>query len=40
MRSAAATKLPDSTTCRKTLMLVRVSTAKVYIREMLSTERV
>src|SRR5882762_11802451 len=24
-RSAAATKLPESTTCRKTLMLVRVS---------------
>lgn len=30
MRSAAATKLPDSTTCRSTLMLVSVSTRTVY----------
>lgn len=29
-RSAAATKLPDSTTCRKALRLVRVSTRLVY----------
>ena len=31
MRSAAATKLPDSTTCRNTLMLVSVSTGIVYV---------
>src|ERR1700730_9566992 len=35
MRSAAATTLPDSTTCRNTLMLVSVSTRVVYVRGML-----
>src|SRR5512146_2859171 len=29
-RSAAATKLPDSTTCRNTLMPVKVSMLRVY----------
>ena len=32
MRSAAATKLPASTTCLNTLMLVSVSTRIVYVR--------
>src|SRR4029077_18043794 len=39
MRSAAATKLPDSTTCRNTLMLVSVSTLIVYVRRMLCEPR-
>ena len=39
MRSAAATKLPDSTTCRNTRMLVSVSTRIVYVRRTLRGPR-